>query len=48
LMFGGALSLFLSFKGVANRFSESMVTLWDMDSPFCLKWALMQGTHPSS
>jgi hypothetical protein len=27
LMFGGALSLFLSFKGVANRFSESMVTL---------------------
>jgi hypothetical protein len=48
LMFGGAPSLLQSFKGVANRFPESVVTLWDMDSPVCSKWALMQGTHPSS
>jgi len=27
LMFGGALSLLQSFKGGANRFPESMVTL---------------------
>jgi len=36
-MFGGALSLLQSFKGLANMFSESMVTLWDMGSPVCLK-----------
>jgi len=29
LMLGGALSLLLSLKGVADRFPESMVTLWD-------------------
>jgi len=48
LMFGGAPSLLQSFKGGTNGFSESMVTLWDMVSPFYLKWALMQWTHPSS
>jgi hypothetical protein len=37
LMFGGALSLLQPFKGLANRFPESLVTLWDMGSPFCLK-----------
>ena len=48
LICGGAPSLPQSFKGGANGFSESMVTLWDMVSPFYLKWALMQWTHPSS
>ena len=39
LMFGGALSLFQSFKWGANGFPESMVTLWDMVSLFYSKWA---------
>jgi len=48
LMFGGALSLLQSFKGGANGFPQSMVTLWDVVSLFYSKWALMQWTHPSS
>ena len=48
LMFAGALSLLLSFKGGANTFPESVVTLWDMGSRFYSKWALMQWTHPPS
>jgi hypothetical protein len=47
LMFVDAVSL-QSFKGGANRFHESMVTLWAMGSPFYSKWALMQWTRPSS
>ena len=34
LMFAGAFSLLHSFKGGTNGFLESMVTLWDMGSPF--------------
>ena len=48
LMFRGALSHLQSFKGGANGFPESIVTLWDMVSPFYSKWALVQWTHPSS
>jgi len=48
LMFAGALSLLQSFKGFANGFPGSVVTLWDMGSPFYSKWAVMQWTHPSS
>ena len=48
LMSGGALSFLQSFKRGANRFPESLVTLWDMGSPFYSKWALMQWTHSSS
>ena len=47
-MFAVALSLLQSLKGRANRFLESMVTLWDMGSPFYSKWALMHWTHPHS
>jgi hypothetical protein len=47
LMFRGALSLLQSFKGGANGFPESMVTLWDIDSPFYSKWAIVQRTNPS-
>jgi len=36
-MFGGAFSLLQSFTGVANRFTESIVTFWEMRSPFSLK-----------
>jgi len=46
-MFAGALSLLQSFKGGANVFPESVVTLWDMGSPFYSKWAVMQWTRPS-
>jgi hypothetical protein len=48
LIFGGSLSLLQSFKGGANGFPESMMTLWDMVSPFYSKWTFMQWTHPSS
>jgi hypothetical protein len=37
LMFGVALSLLQSFKGVPNEFPESMVALWDLGLQFCLK-----------
>jgi hypothetical protein len=47
LMYAGALSL-LPFKGGANRFPESVVTLWDMGSPFYSKCTLVQYTLPSS
>jgi len=47
-MFAGALSLLQSFRGGANGFPESVVTLWDMVSQFYSKWAVMQWTHPSS
>jgi hypothetical protein len=48
LMFGGAVSLLQSFKGGANGFPQSMVTLWDVVSLFYSKWASMQWTYPSS
>ena len=48
LMFVGTLSLLHSFRGGTNGLPESMVTLWDMGSPFYSKWALIQWTHPSS
>jgi len=48
LMFEGALSLLQSLKGGEYGFPECVVTLWDMVSPFYLKLALMQWTHPSS
>jgi len=48
LMFGYALPLLQLFKGGANGFPESVVTLWDMGLPFYSKWALMQWTHSSS
>ena len=34
IIFGGALSLLHSFKGGANGFPGSVVTLWDVGSPF--------------
>jgi hypothetical protein len=37
LGFGSAFSFFQSLKGVAKTFPESVLTLWDMVSPFCLK-----------
>jgi hypothetical protein len=46
--YGGALSLLQSFKGGANRFSESMLTSCDKGSPFYSKLSVMQWTHPSS
>ena len=48
LVFAGALSLLQSFKEGTNGFPGSVVTLWDMGSPFYSKWAVMQWTHPSS
>ena len=48
MIFRGALSFLQSFKGGTNGFSESIVTLWDMGSPFYSRWGLMQWTHPSS
>jgi len=48
LIFAGALSLLQSFKGGANGFPGTVVTLWDMGSTFYSKWAVMQWTHPSS
>jgi hypothetical protein len=48
LMFACAVSHLQSFKGDANRFPGSMVTLWDMGSPFYSKWVVMQWIHPSS
>jgi hypothetical protein len=48
LMFGGAFFFFFLFRGGANKFPQSMVTMWDMGSPFYTKWALLQWTHLSS
>jgi len=36
-MFGGSFTLLTSFKGVTNWFSQSMVMLCDMGSPFYTK-----------
>ena len=48
LMFAGAVSLLQLFKGGSNGFPGSVVTLWDMGSPFYSKWAVTQWTQPSS